>query len=218
MRVVEDERRFARRVEGAGRRQIERDFLAGGEAPPADEGVTHGGFEAESTNLLLDWVITPNPHAGVRRDQASSHAGRWSLRVEFDGAVNLEYRHIAQQVVVTPGRWKLRAWVRTQDITSDQGVGLRVFESSPNPDWQVWTDTVSGDSAWKLLESIVTVPSSTRLVRIEIVRRPSRKLDNKLGGVAWIDDVSLTPLPPREPAHTARRLPGESPLSGVNTR
>lgn len=171
-------------------------YLSPAETPSGGERVTHGGFEAESTGALLDWIIMPSPHADVRRDAASPHQGRWSLRVEFDGAANLEYRHVAQQVVVTPGLWKLRAWVRTQNITSDQGIGLSIFESNPKPNWQAWTDTVRGDSAWRLLESTVSVPPSTHLVRIEIVRRPSRKLDNKLGGVAWIDDVSLTPLTP----------------------
>jgi hypothetical protein len=31
-------------------------------------------------------------------------------------------------------------------------------------------------------------------VQLEIVRRPSHKFDNKLGGVCWIDAVSLKPL------------------------
>ena len=178
-------------------------FLPPHKAPSGGDRVTHGGFEAESTGAPLDWVVTRNPHAEARRDQAAAREGHWSLRIEFDGEANLEYRQVAQQVIVSPGRWKLRAWIRTQGVTSDQGVGLRIFEVRPAPEWQVWTETVAGDSGWKPLEAAVTVPAPVRLVQLEIVRRPSKKLDNKFGGVAWIDEVSLTPVAPETPLKDA---------------
>jgi hypothetical protein len=168
-------------------------FLPLDERPAGGNRIIHGGFEAESTGAPLDWVITAIPHAVARRDPACAREGSWSLRIEFDGATNLEYRHAAQQAIVSPGRWRLQAWVRTRGLTSDQGVGLRIFDARPAPDWQVWTANVSGDSDWRLLETVVTISPPARLVQVEIVRRPSRKLDNGLGGVAWIDAVSLTP-------------------------
>jgi tetratricopeptide (TPR) repeat protein len=169
------------------------DFLPPEERPTGGNRVTHGGFEASSTGTPLDWTVTPSPHAQARRDDSSAHQGRWSLRIEFDGAANIAYRHVAQQAVVAPGRWKLQAWIRAGQVTSGQGVGLRIFEARPTPAWQVWTETVSGNSDWKRIEAVVTVPPAVRLVQIEIVRRSSNKLDNRMGGVVWIDSVSLTP-------------------------
>jgi hypothetical protein len=169
-------------------------FLPPQERPAGGNHLVHGGFEAASTGMPLDWVITPNPHAQARRDRSSAREGSWSLRVEFDGAANVEYRHVAQQAIVSPGLWKLQAWIRTQGASSDQGVGLRIFEAHPTPRWQVWTANVSGDSGWKLLATTLTVPPAVRLVQVEIVRRPSHKLDNKISGTAWIDGVSLTPV------------------------
>jgi hypothetical protein len=171
-------------------------WLPAGERPSGGNRITHGGFEAEPSGVPLDWTVLPNPHATVRRDRATAHEGSWSLRIEFDGEANLEYRHVAQQAVVQPGRWKLQAWIRTEAITSDQGVGLRVFEARPAPEWQAWSGDVSGDAEWRPLEITVTIPPAVRLVQVEIVRRPSRKLDAKIGGVAWIDAVSLTPVGP----------------------
>jgi len=163
------------------------------ERPFGGNRIVHGGFEAESSGAPLDWVLTPVPHAEARRDDSSVWEGSWSLRIEFDGEANVEYRHVAQRAILWPGRWKLQAWIRTDNLTSDQGVGLRIFEARPAPDWQLWTESVSGNSGWRLLEATVTVPPRVRLVQIEIVRRSSRKLDCKIGGVAWIDAVSLTP-------------------------
>ncbi len=166
-------------------------FLTPGESPPGGNRITHGGFEAESTRAPLDWVVTPVPHATARRDKASAREGSWSLRVEFDGKANTEYRYVRQQAIVSPGRWKLRAWIRTQGLSSEQGVGLRILEANPTPRWQAWTETVSGDSDWKSVEATVVIPPQGRLAQIEIVRRPSRNPDDRVGGVAWVDGVSL---------------------------
>ena len=179
-------------------------FLPPEERPSGGNRITHGGFESESSGAPLDWVITPVPHVEARRDHAAAREGSWSLRLAFDGKANVEYRHVVQQVVVTPGPWKLEAWVRTQRLSSDQGIGLRIFDARPAPAWQVWAGNVSGDSDWKRVEATVTIPASVRLVQIEIVRKPSIKLDNKLGGVAWIDKVSLSPVrPPPKPLRAA---------------
>jgi hypothetical protein len=169
-------------------------FLPPGERPIDSDRIQHGGFEAESSAAPLDWTVTPNPHAEVRRDGLLAWEGQWSLRIKFDGLANLEYRHVAQQAVVAPGRWKLSAWIRTEGITTDQGIGLRLFDARFPSRWQVWTENVRGDSDWTRIETTFPVPAATRLVQLEIVRRPSHKLDNKLGGVCWIDAVSLKPL------------------------
>ena len=169
-------------------------FLPPGERPIELERIRHGGFEAESSAAPLDWTITINPHAKVRRDDSLAWEGDWSLRIEFDGLVNLEYRHAAQQAVVAPGRWKLSAWIRTEGVTSDQGIGLRVFDARFPSRWQLWTEGVRGDSDWTRIETTFLVPAATRLVQLEIVRRPSHRLDSQLGGVCWVDAVSLKPL------------------------
>jgi hypothetical protein len=169
-------------------------YLPPAERPAGAERVHHGGFEAEPGVPPLGWVVTPIDHAEVRRDNSTAWEGTWSLRVEFDGQANLEYRHVAQLLVVTPGRWKLSARVRTAGVTTDQGVGLRLFDARSASRWQIWTDSVRGDSEWQLIETGFSVPSETRLLRVEVARRPSQRLDNKLGGVCWIDAVSLTPL------------------------
>jgi hypothetical protein len=188
-------------------------LLPAAERAAAGNRVTHGGFEAGGSGLPLDWAVAANAHAEVRRDDSCSWEGVWSLRIEFDGKDNLEYRHIAQQAVVSSGRWKLSARIRTQGISSDQGIGLRIFDARSASKWQVWSGTVSGDSPWTAIEETVTIPAETPLVQVEIVRRPSRKLDNKLGGIVWIDEVSLTPLraptqpgKPPAPSKTPSRL------------
>jgi hypothetical protein len=193
-------------------------FLPPAERAAGGNRIAHGGFESESTGVPLDWVVTAVPHVEARRDQAAAREGSWSLRLAFDGQANVEYRHVAQQAVVSPGRWKLQAWIRTQGLSSDQGIGLRILEASPTPAWQVWTENVSGDSDWKRVEATIQIPAAVHLAQIEIVRRPSRKLDNKLGGIAWIDQVSLTPLVSGMNSHQPQRQPTPLRAASVNLR
>jgi hypothetical protein len=169
-------------------------FLPPPERPEGGNRIHHGGFETEPSAAPLDWAFAPTSHANVRRDDSTAWEGTWSLRIEFDGLANLEYRHAAQLVVATPGRWKLAARIRTEGITSDQGIGLRLFDARSASRWQIWTASVRGDANWTLIESSFSIPETTRLVQLEIARRPSRKLDSTLGGVVWIDAVSLQPL------------------------
>ena len=122
-----------------------------GASPPHDELVFNSGFEAAFLGTSLDWSVRKSGAAQARRDSEVFFEGGWALRITFDGTTNLSYDHVAQVVVVRPGRHRLTARVRTQDITTHQGVKLRVVDT----------------------------------------RQKSRKLDNKIAGTVWLDDVSL---------------------------
>ena len=151
----------------------------------------NGGFGREFSPSPLGWRIYPSGHASAARER-HAHAA-WSLRLDFDGQANLDYSHVRQQAVVRTGRHRFRARVRPERLTTDQGIGFRIFDSH---DWRrldILTEHVSGTSGWKTVEQDLTIPSGTELIEVWIVRRPSLKFDNKIGGTVWIDDVSLAP-------------------------
>lgn len=46
----------------------------------------------------------------------------------------------------------------------------------------------------------MVVPLQTRLLQVQVIRQRSLRFDNKIGGTAWIDDLSLEEIsshPPR---------------------
>ncbi len=65
------------------------------------------------------------------------------------------------------------------------------------------TPNLVGTQPWALDEADFTAGPRTHLVRIGLRRLSSSKLDNKLRGTVWVDEVSLVPIA-RE---AARRLP-----------
>ena len=153
--------------------------------------VFNGSFECEPAGQTLDWRITPVAGAAAGRDGSVASAGRWSLRIDFEGRENLAYRHVAQRAFVKPGAYRFEAQVRASGITTDQGVGFRIVDAEDSRWLEVTTERVAGTTDWRKVEKRFTVGKQTGLVEVQVVREPSLKFDNKIGGTVWIDGVKL---------------------------
>jgi len=78
------------------------------------------------------------------------------------------------------------------DITSDQGISLRVFDAEAPNHLSVETEGVTGTADWKKLEKPLVVTSAARVIEIQVIRHSSLKFDSLIAGTAWVDGVSLT--------------------------
>ncbi len=153
----------------------------------------NGDFESSPTEAAFDWRIQPCEGATAAPDSKVAFSGNRSLRIQFDGRRNLDYRHVSQRAVVVPGRkYRLQAKLRTEGITTDEGVRLRIFDAESFTRLDLATEPLIGTQNWKTIENAFVAPSQTHLVEVQILRRPSRKFDNTIGGTAWIDRVGLT--------------------------
>ena len=159
--------------------------------PAGDNLVFNGGFEREFSGARLDWTFSPAAHAAETRDPQNARSGHSSLRVQFDGAANLDYRGVWQFAVVTPGAYRLQAWAKASGITSDRGVALRVFDPDSPSRLDARTAALTGSGDWVPLQAEFEVRPETGLVQLQLCREPSWKFDNKLAGTIWIDDVEL---------------------------
>jgi tetratricopeptide (TPR) repeat protein len=153
--------------------------------------VFNGSFEHEPMGTTFDWRTDPAEGAQVERDPGNAVAGRWSLSLRFDHTENVAFAHVWEQVCVEPGTYRFEARMRTEGITTDQGVGFRVFDPQAPQRVDVTTERLLGTHPWTALGALLTVGPATRLLEIRVVRAPSLKFDNKLGGTAWIDAVAL---------------------------
>ena len=93
-----------------------------------------------------------------------------------------------------PGLHQFEASVSTEEITTDQGVGFRLFDPEDPSRLDLQTAALIGNNPWKKLEKRFRVPPGTRVVEVRVVRRGSLKFDNKISGTAWIDAVKLRPV------------------------
>jgi hypothetical protein len=153
----------------------------------------NGGFEAEFTPAALDWKQRPADGATAARASGVAHTGTSCLRVDFLGQTNVAFDHVSQSAVVEPGLYRFRAFVKTDDITTDQGVRFRIADAVSAERLEVITEGFTLGRDWTQVERVVRVPAATRLVTVQVVRQPSMKFDNKIRGTAWVDDVSLEP-------------------------
>ena len=157
--------------------------------------IFNGGFERDPTPSPLDWKIANAGSAEATRDAATFHSGSQALRITFAGTENVSYRQTYQNAWVTPGLHRLRAQIRTEGITTNEGVHLHVTDPYAPALLDVRSESFTGTHAWGPVEVSFVVLPATSLVNVAVCRESSRKFDNKIAGTVWIDDVSLLPLP-----------------------
>ena len=157
--------------------------------------VLHGSFEEEPTGAPFDWRVRKVPGVEVERDGTIAWEGRYSLRLVFGGDRDILYRHTSQLTYLPPGRYRLRAWVRSNGLTTDQGVYVRVFDRDAPRRLNTATEQVRGTRDWGQLRADFVVPVPGSLVAVEICRDESLRIDSKIRGTAWIDAVALAQGP-----------------------
>ena len=154
----------------------------------------NGSFEQELLNGGLAWRFRPVAGAALSFDGRVAHSHSRSLRVVFDGTSNVDFRQPWQYVVVEPNtRYRLSAYFRTEGLTSSSDVRLEIEETHSGGARQA-TPRLAGTQYWAPRETEFTTAADTRLLRVVLRRHPSQKLDNKISGTIWMDDVSLVPV------------------------
>jgi hypothetical protein len=156
--------------------------------------VWNGGFEQDLLNGGLGWRFRTVPGAELSFDPRVAHSPPRSLRVVFDGTGNVDFQQPWQYVLLQPNtRYRLSAYFRTENLTTSSGIRL-VLEETHFGDTVQAAPNLSGTQPWAPYETEFTTGAEAQLFRLVLRRRPSPKLDNKISGTIWMDDVSLAPL------------------------
>jgi hypothetical protein len=142
-------------------------------------------------NSPFDWTIDPRQDIEVVRQQSVRYDGTWALRLHFGGDSNTAYHQTYQDMVLPSGKYAFNVMMKTDHITTDEGVRLHIFDWPTQARLNIWTDTVTGNHDWTAVQKNFEVPSGVKVVRVEVARTPSAMFDNKIGGTAWVDGFSL---------------------------
>jgi hypothetical protein len=168
----------ARLGEGRGA-YLEREFLF------------NGGFEHEFSGNAFDWRLTEASGVEVARFTGGGRQGSSSLRLEFSGEENVAYSHTVQTAWLPAGSYRFRAHARSEDLTTDQGVYFRIVDQEASQRLDMRTEQLTGTNPWTALELNLVTGGPGALVRVQLCRDASFKIESKIRGTAWIDDVSL---------------------------
>lgn len=162
--------------------------------------VVNGDFEAPPLNLGFDWRLIRVDGAYSSLDESTYHSPGHSLLIQFMGAQNLNYQNVAEFVRVEPSRaYRLQGFIRTEAISTDSGLRFQVRDVFDTRLLDLFSEDLKGDHGWTPVPLEFKTPAKTELIAIIVTRLPSQKIDNKIAGKAWIDDVTLSPAPPTRP-------------------
>lgn len=163
-------------------------------AAPAGNGylettqVFNGDFEMGIRPSPLDWSLEQPAGVELSIDDTVAHAGRRSARVRFDGTTNVDLAQPAQSTYLPGGRYLLEAFIKTEGLTTDQGVSVRVRSGGLD----VATQSLTGTSGWTRVYKEFDAPSEPGLAQVSVSRKPSLKFDNQIAGTAWVDGVRIS--------------------------
>ena len=157
--------------------------------------VFNGGFEQDPLNAGFDWHSAKASFLSFDFADPGAHQGNRCLRLNFTVKRNETYQPVLQLVPVVSGQaYQLAAYVRSEDITSDSGLRLHVFDPIHSEDLDVSTETTAGTTPWHPVNLTFQAGPDTRFVVVSVWRPRSRTFPPEISGSFWLDDVSLKPV------------------------
>lgn len=182
--------------------KVWQDLEQAGVIPKASVGGTKnlvydGGFEHTPLNAGFGWRLSDTPYVETDFKDPSAYQGSRCLRVDYAAGQNLESEPVYELVPVEPHQsFQLRAYVRSDDITSNSGPRLRVVDPECPACLKVSTQTTVGTTPWHLLTLNFTTGPDTRVIRLSVWRPHSSTFPMEISGSFWLDDVSVEALKP----------------------
>jgi tetratricopeptide (TPR) repeat protein len=160
--------------------------------PPKNSLIWNGDFSRDFSNGGLDWRWTDVLGADLSFDSAPHGNGSRAVRLDFTGGSNLALAVPAQYVPVEPGRsYHFHALMRTDGVTTESGMRFLIVDPNHSGALNAMTENFTGSHDWTPIEADLTTAQQTHFLLVQLVRPPSRLFDNRLGGTAWIAEVTL---------------------------
>ena len=162
---------------------------------PRDSVLWDPSFESGLSNNSFAWFFRPlveEVHTEIDTNEKLS--GKRSLRLTFDGKHNPSADVACAGGVVIPGtKYLFSGWVKTKDITGDQGVRFHLGSVGNSQIPMTVTREIHGTTPWTSIEQDWTAGPRVQEVEVCISREPSTNPDIHISGDAWVDDVTLVP-------------------------
>lgn len=171
-------------------------------AGPADSLLWDGGFESGVFGTGFAWAPPGRTQVQISFDTREKHSGTRSLRLLFNGRYNLGLSGPCTEVVVQPSTaYQFSAWVQTQSITTEQGIRFQLRPMGSQDNAAVMTSDLRGTQPWTKIETSWASGKDVQELQVCVARLPSQEFDDKIQGIAWVDDVALVPVSaePRKP-------------------
>ncbi len=156
-----------------------------------------GGFESGVIGGGFAWLFpAPGPDVQIAIDSQEKHSGNRSLRLMFAAKSNILFSDVCHYVPIQPSSsYRFSAWVRTQALTTDQGIRFQLRPLGTHDSSSAATPDVHGTQPWTRLELPWASGKDVHELQVCLLRLPSDQPEGKIQGTAWVDDVALVPEP-----------------------
>jgi tetratricopeptide (TPR) repeat protein len=185
----------ADRAEDA-RRVWDQAFQAAGLAQdqPGPSLIDNGGFTHNFSNGGLGWRWDAPLGVSIDFDSPRIPNGTRSVRLDFGGGNNTDLGAPYQYVPVEPSRYyHFQGYLKTDRITTESGLRFSIVDPHHPGLLNVVTQNLTGTNPWTPAQADISTSPQTHFLLVRLYRAPSRLFENKLGGTAWMAEVSLVP-------------------------
>jgi tetratricopeptide (TPR) repeat protein len=169
----------------------------------ADSVVWDPSFESGAGGYFFSWRYQPlTQGVQLSLDPTQKHSGSQSLRLTFDGKHNQNLELACTMVNVEPNTtYHLSGWIRTQELTTNSGIGFRIRSVGGLASSMSQTPEIHGTNPWTSVDMPWTAGPQVYQASICIMREPSDTPNMNISGTGWVDDVNLVPqsAEPRKP-------------------
>ena len=154
-------------------------------------------FETEINGYTFSWHYQPLSQGVITGlDRSERVSGLQSLRLAFDGKHNPDLDAACALGIVQPKTtYYFSAWLKTNQITTENGIEFRVRTPDDYKAPVLKTHEYHGTLPWTLVEGSWTASATTHRAMACITREPSENPEVRISGTAWIDDLTLIAQP-----------------------
>jgi hypothetical protein len=162
---------------------------------PANQSlVWNGDFARDFLNGGLDWRWNNPMGITMEFDSAPPAERGRSIRLVFNGGMNLDVSEPLEYVPVEPNRlYHFHVGVRTEMISTESGIRFAITDPNHIQDVNILTENMTGSHPWTAVDADVKTGPESHFLLIQLRRVPSRLFENRLSGSARIANVSLVP-------------------------
>ena len=159
------------------------------------ESVVNSGFEEEMEDAVFGWNAPEIAGTQVRRDDQIFHQGASSIRIDFDGTQNVNFRNFWQIIPVQSGRsYRLTGHWRGESVSTRSNPYLEIFSGEGDSRQRVRSESKRNTWNWQPIELELKVPDDASSLTVRLSRNKTDALDNKIYGTVWLDSIELQPL------------------------
>ena len=163
------------------------------------EQITNGGFENKPEWSGFDWKTSKVKGAKIIRDDGIAFEGKYSLRIDFNGTENIDFKDTWQLIPVEPGEtYRVQGFWRGAYITTRSNPYFQFYSvgaeknnlSASEPKRLTWD--------WEKFEVELTVPTDAWFAIFRLRRDESTSLDNEIAGSIWMDQIEIEKISDQE--------------------